>query len=215
MAPCPWWLSGENMRRAVVVELTEDQRSRLESLVRAGGTPQRIVRRARVVLLASRGEQNNAIARRVGMTPSGVSRWRRRFVEEGVASLLKDRPGRGRRPTISAERVAKVVAMTIAELPPGRTPWSRSTMAKASGLSESTIGRIWRSHGLKPHRVETFKLSNDPRFAEKLRGHRRPVPEPTGECRGVFCGREQPDPGPGPNAAGVAAQEGTGGDDDA
>jgi transposase len=156
------------MRRAVVVELTEAERSQLEGLVRAGCTPQRTVRRARVVLLASKGEQNNAIARQVGMTPRGVGRWRRRFVEKGIAGLLKDLPGRGRRPTLSAERVAGIVASTTEELPPGRTQWSRSAMAKASGLSESTIGRIWRSHGIKPHRAETFKLSNDPRFAEKL-----------------------------------------------
>jgi len=156
------------MRRAADVVLTEAQRLRLEGLVRAGGTPQRTVRRARVVLLAGEGLQNKAIARQVGMTQRGVGRWRRRFVDKGVDALLKDLPGRGRRPTISAERVSGIVASTTEELPPGRTQWSRSSMAKASGLSESTIGRIWRSHGIKPHRVETFKLSNDPRFAEKL-----------------------------------------------
>ncbi|MBM4394329.1 MAG: IS630 family transposase [Deltaproteobacteria bacterium] len=168
MVQCPWWQPGGGMRRAVVVELTEAQRSQLEGLVRAGGTPQRTVRRARVVLLASRGEQNKAIARQVGMTQRGVGRWRRRFVEKGVEGLLKDLPGRGRTPTLTAERIAGIVASTTEKLPPGRTQWSRSTMANASGLSESTIGRIWRSHGLKPHRVEAFKLSNDPRFAGKL-----------------------------------------------
>ena len=156
------------MRRAIRVDLTAGQRKQLEGIVRGATSPQRAIPRARVALLAADGLNNQEIAPVVGLTEKTVGDWRRRVAREGAETVLKDRSGRGRRPTVTPEVVAKVVATTTEELPPGRTQWSRSTMAKASGLSETTIGRIWKAHGLKPHRVDTFKISNDPKFVEKL-----------------------------------------------
>ena len=156
------------MRHAVPVELSDQQREALERIVRSPTSPQRSVKRARVVLYAATGWENQRIAKKLKMGVNGVAKWRARFVAEGIDTLGRDRPGRGRKPTIDAAKVAAIVTMTTTELPPGRTHWSRSSMAKAAGVSQSTVGRIWREHGLKPHRVESFKLSRDPKFAEKL-----------------------------------------------
>jgi transposase len=94
--------------------------------------------------------------------------WRDRFRELGVEGLMKDAPRPGRTPRISAQVAAQVVAKTTQSKPAEATHWSRSTMARAMGISDSSVGRIWRAHGLKPHRIESFKVSNDPHFAEKL-----------------------------------------------
>jgi len=156
------------MRRAVEVVLSDDERANLEKIVRSPTSVLRAVRRARVVLLAADGWTNDHIAEQLEMGVNTVGRWRRRFVEEGAEALGKDRPGRGRKPSIPREIVEEVIRKTTTEEPPGRTHWSRASMADEVGLSKSTIGRIWNAHGLKPHRVESFKLSNDPNFAEKL-----------------------------------------------
>lgn len=156
------------MRRAVMVKLTDEERRELGVLIRAGTTPQRFARRARVVLLADKGDTNEEIAQVVGMGLSAVGKWRRRFAECRMAGILRDRPGRGRKATISKEKIADVVRRTTTETPRGRTHWSRASMAVASGLSESTIGRIWREHGLAPHRLESIKLSKDKDFVAKV-----------------------------------------------
>jgi transposase len=104
----------------------------------------------------------------MGISRQKAGRWRQRYAERGLAGIEKDAPRSGRHRRIDAEQRAAVVRKTLREKPEGQTHWSRSTMAAATGLSEATIGRIWREHGLKPHLVETFKLSNDPRFVEKL-----------------------------------------------
>ena len=156
------------MRRAAKVVLEDEERKSLERIVRSPTSAQREVRRARVVLLAAEGLANDRIAERLEMGVNTVGRWRNRFNDERVDGLLHDRPGRGRKPEIPKEKIGEVVRKTTTEQPPGRTHWSRASMAEAVGLSESTIGRIWKAHGLKPHRVETFKLSNDPEFAKKL-----------------------------------------------
>ena len=94
--------------------------------------------------------------------------WRGRFIELGISGLMKDAPRPGRTPAISAQMVSEVIARTTQTKPNGATHWSRSRMAREMGISESSVGRIWRAHGLKPHRIESFKVSNDPHFAEKL-----------------------------------------------
>src|ERR1019366_9956915 len=94
--------------------------------------------------------------------------WRSRFIERGIEGLMKDAPRPGRTPAISPEMVTEVIARTTQTKPNGATHWSRSRMAREMGISESSVGRIWRAHGLKPHRIESFKVSNDPHFAEKL-----------------------------------------------
>ena len=156
------------MRRAIEIRLDADERKRIEKLVKAPATRQGIAKRLRAVLYAGRGWENQRIARALKMGINGVARWRLRYVETGVMGVLSDRERSGRPPQIDRERVEAIVKKTLSELPAARTHWSRASMAKAVGVSPSTVGRIWRSHGLKPHRVKTFKLSRDPAFVEKM-----------------------------------------------
>lgn len=156
------------MRRAPVITLSPEQRTVLESQARSRSLPLRVVERARILLLAASGQQDKEIAARMVTTPKKVSRWRKRFLALGMAGLLKDAPRPGRKPTIGARLTQRVVTMTTRQRPSNATHWSTRTMAAAVGISEASVRRIWRAHGLKPHRVETFKISNDPAFAEKL-----------------------------------------------
>ncbi len=156
------------MRVAAEINLSSAARTELERLVRRRTTPVRVAERCRIVLLAAEGHQNKQIAKRMHVAPRMAALWRGRFLELGVEGLLKDAPRSGRKPTINAGKVAEVVAKTTQSKPQAGTHWSRSTMAREAGISDSSVGRIWRTHGLKPHRVESFKVSNDPNFAEKL-----------------------------------------------
>jgi transposase len=157
------------MRKAVAINLSESERQCLEQLQRGRRVPVRLAERAAIVLLAADSLENQDIAAQLGITRQKAGRWRSRYAEHGLAGIEKDAPRPGRKPRIDEQRRAGVVRKTLRETPPGQTHWSRTTMAAATGLSPSTIGRIWREHGLKPHRIETFKLSNDPRFVEKLK----------------------------------------------
>lgn len=156
------------MRIAPPVELSAEQRTELERRARQRSLPARVVERARIVLQAADGLENQQIAQRMGMTPEKVARWRNRFLQGGVAALDKDAPRPGRTRTIGDGRVKKVVKMTLRQKPANATHWSTRTMAAAAGISETSVRRIWRAHGLKPHRVRTFKLSRDPQFGEKV-----------------------------------------------
>src|SRR5664280_1488488 len=156
------------MRIAPAITLSPEQRTLLESQTRSRSLPVRVAERARIVLLAASGQQDKEIAAVMAMTPKKVSRWRKRFLALGVAGLQKDAPRPGRKPTISTRLTKRVVTMTTRQQPTNATHWSTRTMAAAVGISEASVRRIWRAHGLKPHRVETFKISNDPQFAEKL-----------------------------------------------
>jgi transposase len=153
------------MRKTVI---SEDQRSVLERWVNAQKTPQSVAQRARIVLLAGAGESNSAIARTLAVSRPTVILWRSRFAQGGPQALTETRPGRGRKPAISAAKIKAIVHATTQTKPPGQTHWSCRSMAKAQGVSPATVQRIWDAHGLQPHRVRTFKLSNDPRFSEKL-----------------------------------------------
>lgn len=156
------------MRIAPRVELSAQQRTDLERWARQRSLPARLVERARIVLQTAEGIENRLIAQRMGITPEKVARWRKRFLQGGIAALEKDAPRPGRTRTISDRRVKKVVEMTLQQRPANATHWSTRTMAAAAGISEASVRRIWRAHGLKPHRVRTFKLSRDPKFREKL-----------------------------------------------
>lgn len=145
------------------------QRKRLMHLADSGKTPQKIVLRARIVLQAGEGRPNHAIAKELGVSRPTVLLWRERFAERGVPGIMKDAPRPGRRKGISPEVVKRVVEATMHTTPPGETHWSVRGMAKAQGLSRMTVQRIWKQHRLQPHRVETFKFSNDKQFVEKLR----------------------------------------------
>jgi len=148
--------------------LSAQHRAQLERWVGAHGTPQSVAQRARIVLLSAEGKTNSQIARDLGVSRPTVILWRSRFVEGGPPALAETKPGRGRKPVISAEKIQAIVHATTQTRPSGQTHWSCRTMAKAQGVSPATVQRIWDAHGLKPHRVRTFKLSNDPRFTEKL-----------------------------------------------
>jgi transposase len=148
--------------------VSDEQRSVLEKLIRSDTAPHRDVQRARVLLMASDGFANTRIAQEVGVAPMTVKAWRDRFEESGLKDFSAVRPGRGRRPSIPASKVEEIVRLTLQETPPGVTHWSCRTMAARAGVSSSTVQRIWSARGLQPHRVQTFKLSSDPRFEEKL-----------------------------------------------
>jgi transposase len=156
------------MRVAPKIELTAEQKTTLSNWSNGRKTPVRLAERARVVLLAAEGRQDIQIAASLAMTPKKVARWRRRFLAKGLAGLEKDAPRPGRTPSITDETVAEVVRLTTQDKPANATHWSTRSMAAAVGISDSSVLRIWHAHGLKPHRVETFKVSNDKHFAEKL-----------------------------------------------
>jgi len=140
----------------------------LEAWVRAGTTPQRLALRARICLLAADGVSNNGIAKRLGVSRPTVILWRDRFSAKGPISLTKDAPRGPSRKRLDAARVTAIVEATLHTKPADATHWSTRSMAKAQGVSRSTVARIWNAHGLQPHRTETFKLSTDTRFVEKL-----------------------------------------------
>ena len=156
------------MRVARPVVLSAEQREMLESRARARSAAARSVERARIVLLAAAGMQDKQIAAKLRIMPAKAARWRNRFLDGGLAALDKDAPRPGRTPTITPAKVQEVIRKTTQEKPSNATHWSTRSMAQAAGLSEKSVRRIWHKHGLKPHLARTFKVSNDPRFAEKL-----------------------------------------------
>ena len=154
--------------RAVCIELSEVEGSELRSLSLRGSTGQALALRARIVLACAEGEQNKRVAAQLGVDVNTVSKWRRRFAEHRIDGL-RDEPRSGAPRTIGDERIEATIVRTLETLPPGATHWSSRGMARASGLSVSTVQRIWRAFGLQPHRMETFKLSTDPDFVAKVR----------------------------------------------
>ena len=156
------------MRVAPSVVLDDQQRKTLEQWARSRSLPIRQVQRARIILLAADGKQDLEIAAAVNISNQKAARWRKRFLQKGLSGLQKDAPRPGRTRTITATKVQDVVRKTTREKPDNATHWSTRTMAAASGISEKSVRRIWHQHGLKPHLTRTFKLSNDPQFAEKL-----------------------------------------------
>ncbi len=156
------------MRVAPAVILSESDKDWLLKQSRSRIAPKRLGERCQIILLAAEGKTNEQIAEKLGMNGKKVSRWRTRFVQKGRVGIERDEPGRGRKLTYPVELRELIVKKTTRAVPPEATQWSRASMAKAMDISESTVGRIWREHGLKPHLVRTFKVSNDPKFAEKL-----------------------------------------------
>lgn len=156
------------MRVAEPISLTSAERRKLERIVKGRTASARLIERSQIVLLAADGLQNIEIAERIGTNAIKVSRWRQRFAAKGFPGIERDAYRPGRFPAIAEEIVARVVAKTTQEKPKGATHWSAARLGKELGVSESSILRIWRSHGLRPHKIRTFKISNDPNFAEKL-----------------------------------------------
>ena len=163
---------GEEMarrgRRLVAIELTAHEREVLERFVRRRKTAQQLAQRSRVVLLSAGGHSNREVARRVGVHETTVCKWRRRFLEKRLDGLLDEpRPGAPRK--IGDRTVERIVTMTLESTPSDATHWSTRDLAKRLGVSQSTVSRVWRAFNLQPHRVKTFRLSNDPLFVEKVR----------------------------------------------
>jgi transposase len=148
--------------------LSPDQRGELQRWVVALGTPQQVALRCRIILAVAAGKAEVGIAAENGVNRKTVRLWRERFRGGGPQALWEIAPGRGRKPSYDVTRIKAVIDATLQTKPKGNTHWSCRTMAVAQGIGKSSVSRIWRSHNIKPHRTETFKLSRDPRFLEKL-----------------------------------------------
>src|SRR6201987_3255979 len=157
------------MRKGISVTVTPADRMRLQSIIRDRNSPQKHVWRARIIVLAADIEGTIAITRAVGKGKTVVWRWQERFMHQGVAGLTRDKTRPSRIPPLPAETVDRVVALTNQAPPHGATHWSAPAMPKTVGISPSSVRRIWAGQGLQPHRVRSFKISNDPRFADKLK----------------------------------------------
>ena len=156
------------MRKGIEVRLGPGDRERLEAIIGSGNSPQKHVWRARIVLLSADGIGTMAIQRQTGKGKPTIWRWQARFMAEGVNGLLHEATRPAGKPPLPAATIERVVEMTLAEPPGETTHWTGRAMAKAAGVSHRSVQRIWAAHGLKPHRVKTFKLSNDPKFAAKV-----------------------------------------------
>ncbi len=154
---------------APALAVSDQQRVELARLARSTGLPHRKVVQARALLLAADGVANQEIARRCGVDSDTVRRWRKRFAETGVGGVGVIAKGRGRKPSLPAGTVQEVLRLTHKELPAdGSTQWSTRSMAPRVGIGKDSVAKIWAEHNLKPWKVNTFKISNDPRFEEKL-----------------------------------------------
>lgn len=157
------------MRVAPTISLTEEQQKTLLRLSKGRRTEVRVVMRTRIVLLAARGMQNQQIAEELSVSRETVGRWRSRFAEGGIGAITKDLPRCGRKPTKRSEFESRIISATTQTTPTSATQWSTRSLAVELGVTQSMVQRVWKANGLKPHLVKTFKVSNDPRFEEKLR----------------------------------------------
>ena len=156
------------MRTSKRINLSDKDWEQLNQVVRNGNTPQKVALRARIVLLSADGISTGEIMSQLDTTTPTITRWRDRYKTDGVPGLLKDRSRPGRKRRIEEAKVNEVIERTLQEKPSHATHWSTRRLAAVVGLSSASIQRIWKAHGLKPHRVHTFKLSRDPHFVEKL-----------------------------------------------
>ncbi|APZ43758.1 IS630 family transposase [Acidihalobacter ferrooxydans] len=153
------------MRVAPQITLSEETQKQLEQLARSNTVSVREARRASIILLAAQGKTNHEIADALGIGRMQVGRWRHRYINEGWEAVAQDRPRGGRASRVDSQ---EIVRLTTRTKPVNATHWSTRQLAEVAGVSASTIRRIWQAHGLKPHRIKTFKVSRDPKFVEKL-----------------------------------------------
>jgi transposase len=156
------------MRTGISVVVSPSDRLRLEAVVGDRNTRQKHVWRCRIVLLTADGAGTSTIMRVAGVSKTAVWRWQERFMASGVDGLLRDKTRPSRIAPLGAEAIELVVALTLTDPPGETTHWTAAMMAKARGISASAVRRIWKAHGLQPHRYRQFKLSSDPNFATKL-----------------------------------------------
>ena len=181
---------------AAAIELTDDERVRLEAWARRRTSAQGLALRARIVLAAAEGLKNTEIARRLGVTRPMVTKWRNRFAEYRLDGLTDEpRPGRPR--TITDEQVEEVIVKTLETTPRDATHWSMRSMAAEAGLTQNAVLRMWQAFGLQPHRQETWKLSKDPQFIDKVRDVVGLYLNPPERAVVLCVDEEIPDPGPG------------------
>ena len=156
------------MRVAVTITLADEERAELQRLARGRSVEARLVLRAKIVLAAAEGKENQRIAEELGTLRKTVGLWRKRYAEHRLAGIKKDAPRGGRPATAKQELAPQIVKITTTQKPPHATQWSTRTLAKHLGTNPEMVRRVWQEANLKPHRVKAFKVSNDPQFAEKL-----------------------------------------------
>ena len=194
------------MREGIIVDVSPTDRRRLEAVVADRNSPQKHVWRARIVLLTADGDGTVEIMRRTGKSKTAVWRWQERFMTAGVDGLLRDKTRPSRVPPLGADVAERVVALTQTDPPGETTHWTAGAMAKATGISVSSVQRIWRAHGLQPHRMRQFKLCNDLEFRGQAARRRRPLRRPAGARHRALGRREEPDPGARSDPARPAAE---------
>lgn len=155
-------------KKSVTVTLSVEDRQRLEQWESSHGTPQQVALHCRIVLAAAEGQANLQIASDLSINRHTASLWRRRVQQEGIQSVWKTAPGRGRKPRYDQAKRDGLIQATLQTKPKGMTQWSCRLMAKAQGVSKATVNRLWQAHNLKPHLQRTFKLSRDPKFLAKM-----------------------------------------------
>ena len=153
------------MRIADQIELNPEERSRLLKLTHSDTVSVRLARRAGIILLAADGFENKTIGEMIGAGRVQVATWRKRYLVGGLPALERDLPRSGRKRSVDA---AEIVRLTTQTKPEAATQWSTRTLAAVAGVSDTAVQRVWKAHGLKPHRVRRFKVSRDPKFVEKL-----------------------------------------------
>ena len=155
-------------RKTIPITLSEPEMTRLEQWIRSGSTPQQVVLRCRIVQAAATGQQDRQIALALEVRRPTVARWRQRVRHQGIGCVWEIAPGRGRKPRLSPAKISEIVQTTLHRHPAGATHWSTRTLAQVQGVSKNTVQRVWQEHNLKPHLRQSFKLSRDPNFLEKL-----------------------------------------------
>ena len=153
---------------ARMLKATPEELGQLQRWIKGHNTPRSVLLRAQIIVESLRTTTNKEIGVRVGVSQPTIRRWQRRFAQGGVYALSEIAPGRGRKPTYDSRKVGQIICATQNEKPAAATHWSCRAMAKRQGVSKATIARIWNTHGFKPHRQKSFKLSKDKRFVEKL-----------------------------------------------
>ena len=197
------------MRTGISIVVSPADRGRLQALVKDRNTPQKHAWRAAIVLLTAEGVGTIEIMRRTGKSKTCVWRWQERFMEEGFDGLLRDKTRPSRIAPLGAAVVERVVALTLIDPPTETTHWTGAMMAKATGISVSAVQRIWRAHGLQPHR-EAIQALQRPGFRRQAARRRRALRRSTGPCHRALGRREEPNSGSRSHPARTADEEGAG-----
>jgi transposase len=196
-------------RKTIPIILSESETTRLEQWIRSGSTPQQVVLRCRIVQAAAAGQQDRQIALALEVRRPTVARWRRRVRQQGIGCVWEIAPGRGRKPRLSPAKISEMVQATLHSHPAGATHWSTRSLAQVQGVSKNTVQRVWQEHNLKPHLRQSFKLSRDPNFLEKLTDVVGVYLTPPQNAVVLCVDEKEPDSGVGSHPTGLAAQAGT------